>query len=60
MNITFQCCFCKGDADEPTAITLTLPTGREQTWFCHPECFAKTTGEHIDILEEDDEASKTH
>jgi hypothetical protein len=24
---------------------------RDQQWFCHPECFIKATGEHIDVLE---------
>lgn len=55
MKIEYQCCFCKEGTDNPTMLTLVLPNERSQTWFCHSECFTKTTGEHIDVLEDDSE-----
>lgn len=57
MVIEFQCCFCKEGVPEndTTMLTLTLPGERSQSWFCHADCFTKTTGEPIDVLENDDE-----
>lgn len=58
-RVGFQCCFCREVViDDVTAVVLIThwngprENQREQQWFCHAECFTKTTGEPVNALKE--------
>lgn len=65
MKIEYQCCFCKQSIEKGVcAVNLVVnwdieDNQRGQTFFCHPECFVKTTGEEIHVLEDEND-SKNH
>lgn len=65
-RIVYQCCFCKqGTEGDVAAVVIiakwNLPEEEQssQQWFCHLECFEKTTGERFDAARETRDAIAT-
>jgi hypothetical protein len=40
-GLVWGCCFCgkESDGDLVYSVVLCDPSGEEQTWWCHKECF---------------------
>ncbi len=55
-KIGYQCCFCHEliARGEICAVVITVNWDSDakkawQQWFCHRECFTKSTGETVDV-----------
>lgn len=56
--IGFQCCFCHECMEDDVCAVILVTnwekpevTQRSQQWFCHDSCFARVTGERVEVLE---------